>query len=65
MMHSRRLALLAAAVIFSACGSSEKARIANPNTSYLPGGGPSAGPPLLVLRLGSLDAELPGTSERE
>lgn len=36
MMYSRRIALLAAALILSACGDNEKARIANPNTSYLP-----------------------------
>ena len=36
MMHFRRVALLAAALSLTACGNNEKARIANPNTSYLP-----------------------------
>src|SRR5690242_19603005 len=39
MMYFRRLALCAAAIGLSACGNSEKARIANPNTSYLPATG--------------------------
>jgi hypothetical protein len=42
MMHFRGLALLAVAVGISACQSSERARIANPNTSYLPAAGPLA-----------------------
>ena len=39
MMFFRRLALLAAALGLAACGNSEKARLANPNTSYLPATG--------------------------
>jgi lipoprotein-anchoring transpeptidase ErfK/SrfK len=39
MMYFRRLALLAAAIGLSACENSEKARLANPNTSYLPATG--------------------------
>jgi hypothetical protein len=35
-MHFRRIASLAAVLVLSACGTDEKARIANPNTSYLP-----------------------------
>jgi hypothetical protein len=36
MMYFRRIALLAAALGLAACGDNEKARLANPNTSYLP-----------------------------
>jgi hypothetical protein len=36
MMYFRRIALLAAVLGLAACGDNEKARIANPNTSYLP-----------------------------
>jgi lipoprotein-anchoring transpeptidase ErfK/SrfK len=36
MMYFRRIALLAATLGLAACGNSEKARLANPNTSYLP-----------------------------
>jgi hypothetical protein len=36
MMHFRRIASLAAVLVLSACGTNEKARIANPNASYLP-----------------------------
>lgn len=39
MMYFRRIALVAAALALSACGNNEKARIANPNTSYLPATG--------------------------
>ena len=39
MMFFRRLALLAAALGLAACANNEKARLANPNTSYLPATG--------------------------
>jgi hypothetical protein len=45
MMYFRRIALIAAAFGLAACGDSEKARLANPNTSYLPTTGSLAATP--------------------
>jgi len=45
-MNMRCTSVVLAAALLAGCGESEKARLANPNTSYIPstgGGGPQAG----------------------